>query len=69
MSRTYPFTCEHCGHRGQYSDARIGVTRATRYEPSYEFEGCRHCAPNSDDIQRARDHANERAEAEARESW
>ena len=69
MSHTYTFRCDHCGRRGQPSDARTGYQRATRGEPAHEFEACVDCAPDAEDIQRARDHADERAEAEARESW
>ena len=59
--------CPNCRRRGEASDARLGIQRASRDEPSYEYEGCKVCAPNGDDDDRARDHAEERAEAEARE--
>lgn len=62
------FRCPNCQRRGEESGARTGSTRTTWGEPGYDFDACKVCAPDGDDIQRAKDHADERREAEAREA-
>lgn len=59
--------CLECNRQITGEDVRIKFVRATRDEPAHDDEACRFCAPDSQDLRRARDAHLDRLESEARE--
>lgn len=61
--------CPTCGRRIHEDDVRTGTNFGSWSEPGYDFEGCIHCCPTSDDREAAYDAHVDRMIDEYREGW
>ena len=67
MSDLYRCGNDQCARLITEADMRVRYVPASRDEPGYDEPGCRHCAPDENDIERYRNARDERRLQEMRE--